>query len=121
MKIGISATGRTIEESDIDTTIHRCAFFLIIDTKTNSLKALINTIRGRPSEIGAMVGQIVANEGIDAVITIDIGPRAFEMFERYGIKVYRAEGKINDAIQQLEEGKLSEITKATIPMYNGLK
>ena len=121
MKIGISATGRNIEESDIDTTIHRCSFFLIIDTKTNSLKALINTIRDRPSEIGAMVGQIVANEGIDAVITTDIGPRAFEIFERYGIKVYHAKGKIKDAIKQFEGGKLSEITKASPLQYADLK
>ena len=80
MKICISSTGNTIEYSNIDTTIHRCAFFLIVDKKANSLKAIYNTIRERPDEIGAMVGQIVANEGIDAVITTDIGPRAFEIF-----------------------------------------
>ena len=112
MKIGISSTGKTIE-SKIDTTIHRCAFFLIIDTKSNSVKALTNTIKERPSEIGAMVGQIVANQGIDTVITEDIGPRAFEIFSRYGIKIYHAKGKIKDAVKQFEEGNLSEITKAS--------
>lgn len=113
MKIVISATGMNAE-SDIDATFHRCSFFLIIDTKTNSLKTLENTTRDRPSEIGATVGQIVANEGIDTVLTTNIGPRAFEIFGRYGIKIYQAKGKVNDAIQQLKEGKLSEITKATI-------
>ena len=88
---------------------------MIVDTKTNSLKTLENASRERPSEIGATVGQIVANEGIDAVITTDIGPRAFEIFGQYGIKIYQAKGKVNDAIQQLEKGKLSEIIKATIP------
>ena len=47
----------------------------------------------------------------DAVITTDIGPLAFEVFERYGIKIFQAKGKINDALLQLEEGKLSEVTK----------
>jgi predicted Fe-Mo cluster-binding NifX family protein len=121
MKICISSTGNTIEESDIDTTIHRCAFFLIIDKKTNSQKAILNTIRENPSEIGAMVGQIVANEGIDAVITTDIGPRAFEIFERYRIKVYHARGKIKDAIKQFEQGKLKVITKATVPRFPDIK
>jgi predicted Fe-Mo cluster-binding NifX family protein len=114
MKIVISATGRD-KESNIDKTFHRCNFYLIIDTNSNSLKTLENTTRDRPSEIGATVGQIVADTGIDAVITTNIGPRAFEIFERYGIKIYQAKGKVNDAIQQLEKGKLSEITKATIP------
>ena len=113
MKIVISSTGRNLE-SNIDATFHRCPFFLIIDTKTNSLKSLENTTRDQPSEIGATVGQIVANEGIDTVIATNIGPRAFEIFERYGIKIYQAKGKVNDAIKQLEKGKLSEITKATI-------
>jgi predicted Fe-Mo cluster-binding NifX family protein len=114
MKIVISASGRDIE-SDICETFHRCPFFLIIDTKTNTQRTLENTTRERPSEIGATVGQIVANEGIDSGITTNIGPRAFEIFNQYGIKIYQAEGKVNDAIRQLEEKKLSEITKATIP------
>jgi predicted Fe-Mo cluster-binding NifX family protein len=117
MKICISSTGNTIEYSNIDTTIHRCAFFLIVDKEINSLKAIFNTIRENPSEIGAMVGQIVANEGIDAVITENIGPRAFEIFKRYGIKVYQAKGKITDAIKQFEQGKLKEISKATVPRF----
>ncbi|UCH72552.1 MAG: NifB/NifX family molybdenum-iron cluster-binding protein, partial [Thermoplasmatales archaeon] len=48
------------------------------------------------------------------VITTDIGPKAFEIFEQYGITVYRAEGIIDNAIQQLEKGKLPKITKATV-------
>ncbi len=117
MKICISSTGNTVEYSNIDTTIHRCAFFLIVDKETNSQKAIFNTIRESPNEIGAMVGQIVANEGIDAVITIDIGPRAFEIFERYGIKVYQAKGKIEDALKQFDQGKLKETTKATVERF----
>ena len=113
MKIVISATGIDIE-SNIYETFHRCLFFLVVDTKTNSLTTLENETRERPSEIGATVGQIVADKGIDAVLATNIGPRAFEVFVRYGIKVYQAKGKVNDAIQQLEKGKLSEITKPTI-------
>jgi predicted Fe-Mo cluster-binding NifX family protein len=120
MKIVISSTGRDIE-SNIDATFGRCSFYLVLDTKTKDVKALMNTAKDRPDIVGATAGQIVANEGIDAVITIDIGPKAFEAFKKYGIKMYRAEGKINDAVQQLEEGKLSEITKPTGPMYMGLK
>jgi predicted Fe-Mo cluster-binding NifX family protein len=114
VKVVISADGKGLD-SKICATFHRCSFFLIVDMEKNSLKALENTIKDHPDEIGATVGQIVSNEGIDAVITTVIGPKAFEIFERYGITVYRAEGIIDDAIQQLEKGKLPEITKATVP------
>jgi predicted Fe-Mo cluster-binding NifX family protein len=114
MKIVISADGRGLD-SKICATFHRCPFFLIKDMEKNSLKALENTTKDRPGEIGATVGQIISNQGIDTVITSDIGPKAFEIFERYAIKVYQAEGIIEDAIRQLEKGKLPEITKATLP------
>ena len=120
MKIVISATGRDIE-SNIHATFGRCSFFLVLDTKTKDVKALMNTTKDRPDKIGVTAGQIVADQGIDAVITAEIGPLAFEVFEKYGIKVYRAVGKINDAIQQLEEGKLPEITKATVSRFHGLE
>lgn len=120
MKIAVGATGRDIE-SNIDATFGRSPFFLIVDTKTKDVKALVNTTRDRPDKVGVTVGQIVANEGIDAVIITDIGPRAFGAFEQYGIKMYQAEGKINDAIRQLEERRLSEITKATVSEYVVLK
>jgi len=120
MKIVISATGRDIE-SNIHATFGRCSFFLVLDTKTKDVKALMNTTKDRPDKIGVTAGQIVADQGIDAVITAEIGPLAFEAFEKYGIKVYQAVGKINDAILQLEEGKLPEITKATGPRFQGLE
>ena len=116
MKIAISATGKGLD-SNIYTKFERCHFFLILDIEKNSLLPIENKTKDRPHEIGGTVGQLIANEGIDTVITTDIGPRAYEIFEKHGIKIYRAEGLIEDAIQHLKEGKLAEITKPTVPRY----
>ena len=116
MKIVISAKGRDIE-SNIDTTFGRASFFLILDTKTKKSKVIENNARDRPSGVGVTVGNIVADEEIDAVLTNNIGLLAFEIFEQCGIKVYQGEGKIKDAIQQFSEGKLSKITKPTVPKH----
>ena len=120
MKIVISATGKDIE-SNIDVKFGRAPFFLIVDTKTKEVKVIENTVRDRSSGVGITVGNIVAKEEIDAVITTDIRPFAFETFEQCGIRIYQAEGRIKDAIRIFEEGKLSEIKKATVPKYMGLK
>ena len=113
MKIVISATGKDIE-SEICETFHRCPFFIIVDTESDAIKSLENETRDQPTQIGGAVGQIVANEGIDTVVTTNIGPSAFAIMERYGIKIYHAKGKVNDAIQQLKKRNLKDITKATI-------
>ena len=120
MKIVISATGRD-KESNIDTTFGRAPFFLIVDTKTKEEKVIENKTRDRSNGVGKTIGNIVAGEELDAAITSNIGPFAFEIVEQCDIKVYQAKGKIKDAIRLLEEGKLSEITKATVAKYSGLK
>ena len=120
MKIVISATGRNIE-SNIDVTFGRALFFLIMDTTTKEVKVIENKVRDRPDGVGITAVNTVEKEEIDAVITTDIGPLAFDIFKQGGVKIYKAEGRINDAIRLFEEGKLSELTKATGPKYMGLK
>ena len=116
MKIAISSIGRGLESS-IDVKFERCHFFLILDLKKNSLLPIENKSKDRPHEIGGMVGHLIANEKVDAVITTDIGPSAFDIFKRHGIWIYKAEGIVEDAVRNLKQGKLTEITKATVPRY----
>ena len=96
-------------------------FFLIVDLKRNTALPMTNILKERPHEVGGKVGHLIGKLGIDAIITTDIGPRAFEIFKQYEIKIYRAEGIIEDAIRQLRLGNLSEITKATVPRYSDWK
>ena len=120
MKIAISTDGKNIGENKV-TTFCGCDSFLIIDTKANSMIAVENENKGIPSAVGGTAGQLVSNQGIDAVIVSDIGLEALEIFDRYGIKVYQGEGKINDAIRQLEEGRLLRITKDALQRYMKVK
>ena len=120
MKIAISATGKGLD-NNIYTKFERCNFFLILDTEKNTLLSLENKTKDRPREIGGTIGQLIANEGVDTVIVSDIGPSAFEVFKQHGIKIYRAKGIVEDVVQHLKEGKLVEITKATVPRYSDWK
>jgi predicted Fe-Mo cluster-binding NifX family protein len=92
-------------------------FFLILDLEKNSLLPIENKTRDRSHEIGGRIGQIITNQGIDTVITSDIGPKAFDIFKLYGIKIYQSDGIVEDAIRLLKDGKLLELTKATVPSY----
>jgi predicted Fe-Mo cluster-binding NifX family protein len=120
MIIAISATRRSIEEQ-IYTKFERCDYFLIVNFEKNSLYAIANKAKDRPHEIGGTVGHLISEIGVNAIITTDIGPRSFEIFKENEIKIYRAEGIIYKAINQLEVGELTEITKATVPTYSKWK
>jgi predicted Fe-Mo cluster-binding NifX family protein len=120
MKIAIAATGKDLE-SDINPRFGRAPFFLIVDSKTKEKKTVVNTIDNRSSGVGITAGNLVLEEGIDVVITTNIGPETFKLFEEGGITIYQAKGKIKDAVQQLVRGKLPRIKKATAPKYIGIK
>ena len=120
MIIVISSTGVNIG-SNIHSKFERCNFFLLVDLEENTALPMKNISRERPREIGGKVGRLIAKLGINSIITTDIGPKSFEIFNQNEIKIYRAEGVVEDAIKQFKSGKLSEITKATVPNYSNWK
>ena len=123
MKIAISSTGKTLE-SDVDARFGRCNYFLIVEIenkKVKNVKAIENTAKEQMGGAGVTAGEIVANEKVDAIITKNLGPRAFSIFEQFGIKVYSGQGKIKDVVQDFIKGKSKELTNATGPQHIGLK
>ena len=123
MKIAISSTGKTLE-GNVDAKFGRCAYFLIVeveDKKIKAFKAIDNTAQAQMGGAGITAGEIVANEKVDVVITTNLGPRAFSVFEQFKIKIYQGQGKIKDVVQDFIDGKLTEMTDATAPQHVGLK
>ena len=122
MKIAISSTGKTVED-EIDVRFGRCPYFSIVELENKevkNVKAIENTAKAQVGGAGITAGEIVGNEGVEAVITTNLGPRAFSVFSQLGIKVYSAGGSIKKAIQDFIDGKLSEISDATGPQHRGL-
>ena len=123
MKLAISSTGKTLE-SEIDARFGRCLYFLIVEIenkKIKNVKTVENTAKAQMGGAGIRAGEIVANEKVDAIITTNLGPRAFSVFEQFGIKIYSGQGKIKDVIQDFIDDKLTELTNATGPQHIGLK
>ena len=120
MIIAISATGRDIDKK-IYSKFERCNNFLIIDMDENTSYPITNKAKDRPHEIGGTIGHLITKHRVDTIITKDIGPSAFKIFQQNEIKIYQAEGIIEDAIKQLGLGNLSVITKATVPRYSEWK
>jgi predicted Fe-Mo cluster-binding NifX family protein len=108
MNILISAAGQDLD-SNIDTTFHWSFRYLIVDNFDNSFKLIENRIKNHPNELEDIINEWVKKEGIDAVITNEIGPRGFEEFKKHRIRIYQCKGNIKRAINQLEKGILSEI------------
>lgn len=121
MKIAISSTGKDLE-SEVDARFGRCSYFLIVEIenkKIKDFKAIENTAKAQMGGAGITAGEIVAKEKVDAIITVNLGPRAFSVFEQFGIKIYQGQGKIKKVVQEFLEGELKELTNATGPQHHG--
>ena len=117
MRIAVSATGKDLD-SQVDARFGRCFNFLIVEIENGEIKdfkAIENTAATLGGGAGITAAQLVANEKVDAVITVNIGPRAFAVLQQLGIDIYQGVGKVRDVIKQFVEGKLSKLEAPSGP------
>lgn len=118
MKIAISATGKTIENL-LDMRFGRCEYFQIHDTESGEIKVLEN--RGLNSGEGAGIAAAnqLIDEKVDAIITGSLGPNAFELIKKTGIKAYKCGNiPINSILEKYKNMELKEI-ELSGPAHHG--
>jgi predicted Fe-Mo cluster-binding NifX family protein len=110
MKIGISANGKNLEDT-ISEVFARCPFFIIAEIengKIKSFEAIENKAGLGRGGAGIFAAKLMAEKDIKAVITKNIGPRAFDVLKQFNIEVYQGEGEIKKAIEEFIQGKLEK-------------
>ena len=120
MKIGISATNNTLD-ADVDPRFGRCPYFLIIETDTMNVETLINEGTQASGGAGIQAAQQIANNGVEAVLTGNVGPNAFQTLSAAGIKVYTGlMGSVRDAVQQWKNGELQQTEAPSVGSHGGM-
>ena len=106
MKIAISSSGPTLD-AQIDPRFGRCAYFIIADTETMQFEAIDNSSSTASSGgAGISAAQVIAGKGVQAVLTGNCGPNAYQTLAAAGIKVITGvNGKVQDAISEYRSGK----------------
>jgi predicted Fe-Mo cluster-binding NifX family protein len=109
LKICISATGDNLN-AFLDPRFGRAMFFLIVNPEGKLIKAIKNTGKQAMRGAGVTAAQIVADEGVDVIITGNIGPNAAIVLGTSKIKIFVdiPETPILDVIKKYQENKLQE-------------
>jgi predicted Fe-Mo cluster-binding NifX family protein len=119
MKVCVSSTG-TGSESAIDPRFGRASHLLLVDTETGDLRPIPND-PGAARGAGIQAAEAVVRSGASAVLTGQLGPKAFAVLQAAGIPAYGARGlTVQGAILALSEGRLSRITDALGQPHGGL-
>lgn len=85
MKIAITATGKELT-SLMDVRFGRCAYFIVFDGE--EMNALPNEARLVSGGAGIASANFIVKEGIEILITGNLGPNAEVVLREAGVKVY---------------------------------
>lgn len=106
MKIVVTSSGPDMN-SPVDLRFGRAAYFLIVDSDTGELIESIDNSVGREAAQGAGIGaaSMVAEKGVQVVLTGRLGPKAMDVIERAKIRVVSGiSGTARDAVELFRSG-----------------
>lgn len=112
MKLCITSTGKELE-AKTDARFGRAAYFLIIDTDTNALEVVENTAAASVQGAGIGAAQLVADKGVDGVLTGRVGPNALVAFRASGIELFEgvsSEDTVKEALARFQKGEYKALT-----------
>lgn len=115
MKIAITSQGKDLE-SPVDPRFGRANFFIVADTQSGEFSCADNAQNLNAAQgAGIQAGANVVSLGVEAVITGHVGPKAFAVLQKGGVKIFTgATGSVKDAIAKFNSGELKEAASADV-------
>jgi predicted Fe-Mo cluster-binding NifX family protein len=116
MKVAISAQSGDIQAL-VDPRFGRAAWFIVADTESDEWAAIDNRENVEASGgAGVQAGTRVAEQGVKAVITGNVGPNAQKVLDAAGVRIYQAGNgvTVRDALARLAKGQLSVVDAPTV-------
>lgn len=120
MKIAISATGPSLDD-EVDPRFGRCQYLIIADPDTMQFESMQNPNAMASGGAGISTAQMIAQSGVQVVLTGNCGPNASEVLSAAGIQVITGvSGKIRDAIQGYKSGQFQATPQPTVGAHFGM-
>jgi len=110
MKIAFATDGKDLE-AKIASHFGRARNFLLYDTEKRSFDVFENPeLKGKE-----FPPDFLKSKNVDIVIAFSLGPRAFEKFKNYKIRIFKAiDGTVLENIEKFKEGELKKLSKEAI-------
>ena len=115
MKIVVTSQGSDLT-SQVDPRFGRAKNFILVDTETDEFSVHDNTQSLNAAQgAGIQAGRTVVDLGAAAVITGNVGPKAFTTLQAGNVQVYPgASGTVKEAVEKFKAGQLQGAEKANV-------
>ena len=115
MKVAVSA-----RENEASSLVHpqfgRCDWFLIFEEAKGMVKAMPNPYAEAQSGAGIGCAQDLIEEGVEVIISGQVGPKAYEVLKQTGITIYLSPPDIS-AQQAYEKFLSQDLQKMEIQQF----
>ena len=92
----------------------RCPTYVFVDTETMGVEAIENPAINAPGGAGIQAAQFVIERGAQAVVTGNMGPNAFDVFQSASVPIYLFDGgTVREAVEAFQAGGLESISDSS--------
>ena len=120
MKIAITANGAGLD-APTSPVFGRCLTYVVVDTETMQFESLTNPALSASGGAGIQAAQYLIGQGVQALVTGNVGPNAFQVLNAAGIPVYlNGNGTVRQAVEAFQAGQLEAVSGATAPSHSGM-
>jgi predicted Fe-Mo cluster-binding NifX family protein/Pyruvate/2-oxoacid:ferredoxin oxidoreductase delta subunit len=104
----VTATGPNLEDR-VEERFGRCAYFLIIDPTTWDFEAIANPNLTLGGNMGIQSAQLLAQKGVQVILTGNCGQNAIQVFGSSNIQVFSGiTGSVRQAVEAYCSGTISQ-------------
>ncbi len=119
MKVAVTSTGPTLEDR-VDPRFGRCAYFLIGDPENTEFEPVENPNVTLGGGAGIQSAQLLADRGVEVVLTGNCGPNAYRTLDAAGIRVIvGVGGAAGRAVEQFSADELSAASNPNVAGHFG--
>jgi len=120
MKVAVTASAPSLDTT-VDPRFGRCAYFVVVDPETMQFEGLENVNAGSPQGAGIATAQMIAGKGVEAVLTGNCGPNAYQALEAAGVKVVTGvTGTIREAVEGYRSGRYQPTSQPNVASHYGM-
>jgi len=120
MKLAVTANGAGLDAA-ASPVFGRCPTYVFVDTDTMQCESVENPAVGASGGAGVQAAQFILERGAQAVVTGNVGPNAFGVFQASGVEVYLfGGGTVREAVEAYKAGQLHPVGGANVPAHSGM-
>jgi len=120
MKIAVTSMGLSLDDQ-VEARFGRTPYYIFVDSETMEYEAVENPNVAAGGGVGILSAQLMADHGVQCVLTGNCGPNAFQVFNAAGIQVVvGVTGTIRRAIEQFNAGSIAAASQPSVVSHFGM-